>query len=94
MSSGRQPAPSPHLLLLLLPDCPPVRPLLQIAISTISGGVSSQSLQISSSSGSGGDDDLPYRPEFFYLLFMLASCYVASADCLHTLDLYPCTAWA
>ena len=41
----------------------------------MSSGTSSQAFDMTG--GSGGDDDtLPYRPDFFHTIFLLASCYM------------------
>ena len=56
--------------------------LLAVAFSTARGGASSSSVTLGGGGGSDGDgdkddNDLPYRPDFFCMMFLLASCYVA-----------------
>ena len=57
------------------PDLPAFHHCLQLGVSTMSSGTSSQAFDMTG--GSGGDDDtLPYRPDFFHTIFLLASCYM------------------
>jgi serine incorporator 1/3 len=54
--------------------------LLAMGITTVNSGRSSAafSLRNDPEAGQGEDDDaLPYRPDFFYVIFMLASAYMA-----------------
>jgi hypothetical protein len=54
--------------------------MLCLSLTTTNSGTSSSSFSLvetNTDSSSGGDDDaLTYRPDFFYLTFMLASSYV------------------
>ena len=57
------------------PALPACLSILQLGVSTMRSGTSSQAFDLSG--GSGGDDDtLPYRPDFFHTIFLLASCYM------------------
>ena len=43
----------------------------------MSGATSSGAFDLST--GTCDDDELPHRPDFFHLMFALASCYMVSA---------------
>ncbi|PRW59950.1 putative serine incorporator [Chlorella sorokiniana] len=50
--------------------------ILALGYSTMSGATSSNAFDLSAGTGCD-DDELPHRPDFFHLMFMLASCYMA-----------------
>jgi hypothetical protein len=52
--------------------------LLAVGVSTTTAGRSSAVVSLRRREGAdeGGDGDLPYRPDFFYATFLLASAYV------------------
>ena len=53
--------------------------MICLSLTTTNSGTSSSSfslVQTQNDSTSGGDSNLNYRPDFFYLTFMLASSYV------------------
>ena len=47
---------------------------MQLGYSTLSGATSSGAFDLST--GACDDEQLPHRPDFFHLMFMLASCYM------------------
>lgn len=49
--------------------------ILALGFSTMSSGVSSQAFDLAKGTGTD-DEQLPYRPDFFHLMFMLAACYM------------------
>lgn len=51
--------------------------LLAVSLSTANSGSSSSSFALSGSIADVDDDDLPFRPDFFCFIFLLASCYMA-----------------
>jgi len=51
--------------------------MLSVVVTTVRAGERSKTFAISVDESSDSDQDLPYRPDFFHLIFMLASMMVA-----------------